>query len=182
MYHIPNDKRAEKSANAITEALIICLKEKNLSQITVTDVWKSSNVSRATFYRLFDNIVDVLVYESDSIFGQLAAKLQSLQNPTLEDATILVIETGMEHSELIGAVLSAQRTDILYQAIIKQKACFLSIFAKETNSELSDYITRSIFLEMCMFLEIWVENGKKESPRSLYMKMKETIHLLSECF
>ncbi|MCD8051808.1 MAG: hypothetical protein LUE89_09040 [Clostridiales bacterium] len=182
MYHIPNDKRAEKSANAITAALMTCLKQKDLSQITVTDVWKSSNISRATFYRLFDNIVDVLVYKSDLVFEQLAVKLQSFPNPTLEDATILVIETGMDHSELIGAVLSAQRTDILYQSIMKQKACFLSIFAKGKTSELSDYIIRSIFLEMCMFLEIWVENGKTESPHSLYMKMKETIHLLSECF
>ncbi len=62
MYHISKDERAKKSAIKIGNGLLRCLKTKEFYQITVTDIQKTSNVGRATFYRLFDNITDVLSY------------------------------------------------------------------------------------------------------------------------
>ena len=62
MYHIKNDKRCLKSAERIGDALRSMLDEKPLSDITVTDIQRLSETGRSTFYRLFDNIDDVLLY------------------------------------------------------------------------------------------------------------------------
>lgn len=75
MYHISEDKRAVKSAQLIWEGLEKCLQEKALATVRVSDINEKSFVSRATFYRLFDSVQDVLVYECDCIFTELTLEL-----------------------------------------------------------------------------------------------------------
>lgn len=74
MFHIKPDKRCEESANLLYEALIKLLKIKKLESISVQSVCKLANVSRATFYRNFDILEDILIwkcdYESKQIISQ----------------------------------------------------------------------------------------------------------------
>lgn len=60
MYHIKNDKRAEKSAKLICDAMLQLISTKSFSEITVSDIQRVSSVSRSTFYRCFDCLADVL--------------------------------------------------------------------------------------------------------------------------
>ena len=76
MYHISEDKRAVKSAELIWEGLEKCLAEKELKKIRISDINEKSYVSRATFYRLFDSIGDVLIYRCDRIFADLTVKME----------------------------------------------------------------------------------------------------------
>lgn len=62
MYHISEDPRARESARRICDALLECAQHKPFSEITVTDLYREHRISRTTFYRLFDNTVDVLEY------------------------------------------------------------------------------------------------------------------------
>lgn len=76
MYHIPNDKRAQKSADLIAQGLYKSLEKKPLNNIKVNDIYLNSYVSRATFYRLFDSVYDVLQYQCDSIVDEIAESLK----------------------------------------------------------------------------------------------------------
>lgn len=78
MYHIKNDKRCQKSAARIGEAFRTVLAGKQLSEITVTDIQKASGVGRSTFYRLFDNIDDVLLYVAEDEFHGLITDRKSV--------------------------------------------------------------------------------------------------------
>lgn len=71
MYHVKDSKRTKESARLIVGGLHECLKMKKFESITVTDVQKQSTVGRATFYRLFDSVSDVLAYEFDEEFSKL---------------------------------------------------------------------------------------------------------------
>lgn len=71
MYHVKDGKRTKESARLIVGGLHECLKMKKFESITVTDVQKQSTVGRATFYRLFDSVSDVLAYEFDEEFSKL---------------------------------------------------------------------------------------------------------------
>ena len=59
MYHVSNDLRAKNSAELICRGLEKCLKEKPLNKIKISDIYSKSFVSRSTFYRLFDSIVQI---------------------------------------------------------------------------------------------------------------------------
>lgn len=70
MYHIPNDKRAKRSGELIYQGLLNCLKKKSFELITITDLQKESGVARSTFYRLFDNMSDVLYWQCNLCFWE----------------------------------------------------------------------------------------------------------------
>lgn len=65
MYHVSNDIRSKKSADLIWNGMKKCLLEKSLDKLHITDIYQKSFVSRATFYRLFDSLPDVIAYECD---------------------------------------------------------------------------------------------------------------------
>ena len=68
MYHIKNDKRCLRSAALIADALERLLDQKIFADISVSDLQRESGVGRSTFYRLFDNIDDVVTYLVDEKF------------------------------------------------------------------------------------------------------------------
>ena len=55
----------------IVEALFKLLNDKNLKDITVSDIVDSANISRTSFYNNFKNITDVLNYKFDLIISDL---------------------------------------------------------------------------------------------------------------
>ncbi len=55
-----NNKRAQDSQRAIYKGLRRLLERKDLKDITVVDLQNECNISRATFYRNYRNIIDVL--------------------------------------------------------------------------------------------------------------------------
>lgn len=71
MFHIKPDKRSQTSAKLIVGGLYACLAVKPFSGISISDIQRESSVGRATFYRLFDTVTDVLEYECDNVFRNM---------------------------------------------------------------------------------------------------------------
>ncbi len=71
MYHIKDDKRSITSSNMIYAALSDLMHEKNFDDIKITEVVARAQVGRATFYRNFDHLSDVLYYRCDQRFEEL---------------------------------------------------------------------------------------------------------------
>ena len=79
MYHIPNDVRARKSVELILQGLYKALEKKSLNDIKVNDIYLNCYVSRATFYRLFDSIYDVLLYQCDLIINEMLTSIAEIE-------------------------------------------------------------------------------------------------------
>ncbi len=77
MYHIKKDQRSRLSAKLIFDGLGELLKENEYEDIRITDIVKKAEVGRATFYRNFDNKIDVLRYESDKVFIEMMEHLKT---------------------------------------------------------------------------------------------------------
>ena len=54
------DKRIRRTKKILTEALIDILKEKNVEDITVSELAKRADVTRTTFYQYYRDPVDML--------------------------------------------------------------------------------------------------------------------------
>ena len=54
------DKRVIKTKHAIYKAFVELLNEKDINQITITDVAKKANINRKTFYNYYSDINDVM--------------------------------------------------------------------------------------------------------------------------
>lgn len=62
MYYTSKDKRAKVSAEKIDNGFLQCLQTKSFAYITMNKVQKKSGTGRTTFYRLFDNALDMLYF------------------------------------------------------------------------------------------------------------------------
>jgi AcrR family transcriptional regulator len=171
MYHIKDDKRCLKSAGRIGDALRELLGEKPLSDITVTDIQKRSGAGRSTFYRLFDNTDDVLLYLAEEEFRGM---VRTYREQDWTAFTEHIIRSIMSESRVILNVTSSGKMHVISKALRKD----LTREAEADHYEfdnLSRYMI-AIFIGGCISLvTAWDENGREESVDELAKMMQKAF-------
>ena len=171
MYHIKSDKRCIKSAGRIGEALRELLSEKPLSDITVTDIQKRSGAGRSTFYRLFDNTDDVLLYLAEEEFREMVRKYRELE---WTDFTEHMIRNIMSESRVILNVTSSGKMHVISKALRNDLTREAEADRYEFDN-LSRYMI-AIFIGGCISLvTAWDENGREESVDELARMMRRAF-------
>ena len=66
------DRRTLYTKNVIKDALLEALEDKNFEQITVTDVCRRAEITRATYYLHYQSLTEVL----DELLGETPKKKQ----------------------------------------------------------------------------------------------------------
>lgn len=184
MYHIQNDKRAQKSARLICEGFLQCLNEKNIDQITISDIQRASSVSRATFYRLFDNTSDVLSYLCEQIFEKVNYEHTTMEYFSAEETTLRFIRLWMENRVLLKAIVDSNRMDFIYNAHMKYLAPHKEFFFPDTTITdiQAEYLMRTLTSCISAFLESWVKCGEKEGENELQEILKSCFKILGNIF
>ena len=174
MYHIKNDKRSLKSAAIISDGLLSCLKEKPLNMITITDISDKADISRSTFYRLFDNIEDVIEYLIDNIFEELYIFLStsSHNNPYAK-----AMEICYENAELIQYVFAANRFDLMFKTYERMMNRY-----EATHTFYTDADHQQIYFDFSILsgviigaLHAWVKNGQQEDMDQLLSRISVSL-------
>ncbi len=178
MYHISNDPRAKSSAQRICEALMESAQHKPFSEIAVTDLYKEHRISRTTFYRLFDNTVDVLEYACEQMGKKI---LLNIGGGTPRELTINAIRALTGERELIGLLCRSGHLDIFKR--IQEKYLPLSRLAEGMDFGIgSEYFHRILAQLIPIALEVWIDEGQKDSPEEIYEKLCHSIKLLGMWF
>ena len=171
MYHIKKDTRCLKSAERISGALRGLLAEKSLADITVTDIQRASGTGRSTFYRLFDNIDDVLLYLAEEEFRGMVKSYMELSWKAFTGGFIAVIvEESRELANIVASGKAAVVSKALRSELIRE--------AQKQHIKFDDrsrYMI-SIFVGGCIsMVSAWDENGRKESLEELTEIMHRTF-------
>jgi len=177
MVHIKNDLRAKKSAQLIRAGLVRCLQNKSFADLTVSELIEEAGVGRTTFYRLFDNISDVLYYECDLLAEKLVESYR--EQSDIPDFIQFSLSYWLEHHLSLGAIFASNRADILQGAMLKYADFLIPPFALERIPEQEmDYVLASATALLSSILMVWVRHGKKESVDDIYRIYTETMDLL----
>lgn len=75
-----HEKIKERSERMLTDALITLMKEKDYSQITVSEIAKRADISRRTFYRLYENKEDMLYSHFSELCRLYKSECTELEN------------------------------------------------------------------------------------------------------
>lgn len=183
MYHIKPDKRSQTSARLICEGLIECMKKKEFTQITITDIQRASGVGRSTFYRLFDNLSDVLQYICDRHIDNSIADVTETKNITLDEFMVKSINALMKNEAVITALVSSDRSDLLYKSIKTRITQIQNLISEKFNVDPTEQMSDSqisYFLGMIIsafagILGVWIRNGRQESAAEVYANIKAFI-------
>lgn len=182
MYHISADIRAKKSASKIVAGLITIAQTKSLPDITVSDLLKTSKVSRSTFYRLFDNIIDVLEYECDCITKQILAAEGNLDTFHAQNFFIYLIDSLMAHDNLLEILIKSHRIDIFCISFRKNFSSINKyLYSLEPiEAETADYINNIIAVLFPSMITTWIQHEKTETKEQVYLRMKTCIQILNK--
>jgi AcrR family transcriptional regulator len=177
MYHIKEDKRAQASCNLIYQGLSKCMNEKSFSQITINDIQRLSTVSRSTFYRNFDSLIDVLYWQCDCGFKDMSSLFLETEFFHHKKGGLLLcfFEFWTKRSLILEQLLSINRIDIIYECHLKNSLRISEYFQKLQPLPDTDYdyfmgVRTGVFIGMLM---VWINHEKKETPAQL-------LHILSQ--
>lgn len=173
MYHIKKDKRAIKSAKIITDSVMEILKVKSFDDLTITDIEKKCFVARSTFYRLFDNTVDVLAYKCDLIFGELITMHHENEYKSVDEIMILAGEYWMKNSQILEILYKSGHQNILQEAFERNFDRIRACFPVSQEGEINPYVSAVITSLISTGLIKWVELGKKGTPEELWTELRE---------
>lgn len=165
MFHIPNDVRAKKSAALIIQGLEKCFEEKPFDKIKVSDIYNNSFVSRATFYRLFDSIYDVLLYQCECIRNEAIELVPKLKLKSTKDIGIYAFKIWLKHEAFIKAIVKNQLYGVLYEAHMLHKEDFQTLYSVDykDESQLSYFASFVVSILFCSFTVYLNEKEKKTS-------------------
>lgn len=105
MYRIGNDKRKTQSAKIVCKGLEELMRTQDYNDISVTSIINVSGIGRATFYRLFDDKSDVILYRMESVFTDLIERVGPYS-----DSNIIVkslFEIWLDQKELFLSLIKA---------------------------------------------------------------------------
>lgn len=177
MYRIGGDRRMAQSRELIYRALVALMAERPYPQITVKALAERAQVGRATFYRSFDTIDDVLRCAFDTAFAglvpyvteryRLAAGAQDRS-----DIPFLIwpfLEYWDEHSTVIELLLRANLVEMLSDALRRMlEGLFAGVDANQPAiREHFDYfvaVRQGVALNVLLQ---WIRNGKDIPPQAL---------------
>lgn len=175
MYHLTSNKKTHQSANLIYNALCELIKNKNFNSITIKELVEKAGVGRATFYRLFDSIDDVLYYKCDASFVDLRhyiiqfRKSEQLVGPTKSTNLLKpLLRFWYLDSFIIEIIIKINRLDILMSNV---ENMFSNMFSQLDHNSNSDF-QKEYFVSMragILFniLVTWIKNKKDIPPDAL---------------
>lgn len=182
MYHIKEDKRAKTSARLIYEGLKKCMLKKPFEKITISDIQRESTVGRATFYRNFDGLIDVLYWKCDCCFQEMASMFLVNEAYQSNRAGMLncFFDYWSKNSEILEQLLSINRIDIIYECHYKNSFGITEFFTQIQPFPDMDYeyfmaLRSGVFIAMLL---VWIKRGKKESLSQLRSIFSEQIDFI----
>ena len=184
MFHIKPDKRSQASAVLVVQGLYKCMEEKPFAAITITDVQRASTVGRATFYRLFDTLPDVLAYQCDQVFQQLVTIGKNTPNMPHRAVHRIFFAAWQEHETLLKAIIASNHMELIYGTYRRFIPAIKEIMASELSldEEETDYAAGFIIASIVSILETWVKRGQTKTPEELALMFEKSVSILGKDF
>lgn len=180
MYRINENKRIQRSATLIKDALIVCLQEKDFNTITVSDIQRVSGVSRATFYRIFDNTSDVLTYYCELLMADIINQSETLSFQNHKDFLLFLFQSLLENHLFLEAVFRSSCEDILLNALLNYSMQrHMQRAYPHANEKEMDYLITGICGFLVGILRTWIKHGKQENPEELYAIISRMSTIIS---
>lgn len=145
----------------ITTTLLELLKEKSISDISITELTQKAQIGRVSFYRNFQTKEDILREESDRLINEWGRLYE--MNPESAPETLFpsLFDFYREHKEFYTILYHAGMTSVMQETILNA----IKITPEMANIEayMKSFWAYGIFGWMIE----WIKRGMPESGREL---------------
>ncbi len=175
------DRRIMRTKTAIREALVALIQEKGFGALSVSDITSRADINRGTFYLHYKDKFDLLEQTEADIINDMEnivlqanslnfADFNSTDNPL--PIVVSVFEYMKENATLMHAVLGLQG-DFAFLTRLRAKIeknlklGFLAGLKAQNFLVPSEYLISYIISAHFGVVQIWLQNGCKESPHEM---------------
>lgn len=167
-----NTQKQTFAKNELTKALLVLLKEKELDQITVSELSRVSQVSRVSFYRNFQDMKAILVDYCNTIvmawYHQNEDRFdQEHQDFGRNDELLAGIFQHLRDNEDFYNLLN--RRGYLRLIVPVLKRIFLR---KRADNNYQVYLESFYLYGMYGWIKEWLDRGLVESPEEIEVWLK----------
>ena len=143
------DKRVIKTKNAIFEAFKQLVQEKDMADITISELTQKANITRSTFYMYYDTVGDV--------------------RTDIENVIIAGIDKIMSETDILNSIKNPYPLlSMLADEILKQDENNRYILSSSTSGQLLDKINDRI-VSAYMHWFSYQEGSKSDLGRTKYI-------------
>ncbi len=166
--NIKNNKRRQASKEAIEKAFIELLQTREISDVTVSDICKKTELNRSTFYANYIDIYDLA--------DKIREKLEKEVNELYDNNSINSI--GLDYLKLFYHIKENQ---LFYKTYFKlgydsTHTVDLSILPKDSISFPEEHVSYHIEFHKAglnAVIKKWLAEGCKESPETMRSIIKD---------
>ena len=178
MIHKTTNPIAMQSRKWLTDALLLLMEKRPFKNISITDIAEKADLSRRTFYRIFETKEDILIYYADELYGEF---LQLLNRETDRRFTVTVrlyFEFWYRHKHFLGLL---KQSEMLPFMMNQYTRLFPKVFQMlkgnhplAHNEEALSYAMAFSAGGLLSILLKWAEDGMDKTPEEI-MKIMEFI-------
>lgn len=165
------DRRVRYTKALLRDALVDLLKEKHISEISVTALCDAADVHRSTFYVHYTSPYDLLRQIQREVLDNIRRYIQEQDEeealPVTQQKLVSILEYGKKNAQLIEMLLG-DNSDGAFQALIMELVNQVTFYSDLTVDEATrEYI--SIFgINGCIsIIKKWLQNGMRESTERI---------------
>lgn len=100
------DRRVKYTKKVVKETLISLLEEKELNKITVSELCEKSDINRATFYRYYMDIYDLLEKLEQELIDELKEILPNYSDCSMKEVIKEFLKVFLENKKLVKIIFS----------------------------------------------------------------------------
>ena len=165
------DSRKVRTRQALEEAMVELLIEKDFDDITTSQLAKTAGISRSSFYTHYKDKYDMIDQYQQAIFNKLEYVFD--KNHMDIEATLLEIFEFLDRESLFATLITQNGTKEIQnfirshlQRLISSDFYDSGLTPQRTSLE---KLYNSVYISHAMFgvYQIWITRGKKESPKQI---------------
>ena len=156
-----NEQKNTYVKKQITAALLEILKEKPLSDISVSELTNKAKIGRVSFYRNYQNKEDILKEESDRLIKEWGRLYEA--NPESAPETLFpsLFDFYRDHRDFYTTLYNAGMSSIMMETIIG------TIQIKPEMQNLEAYMKSFWAYGIYGWMLEWIKRGMQESGKEL---------------
>lgn len=162
------DRRVKYTKSTIEDTFLSLLEKKDIGTISVTEICEKADVNRATFYRYYLDIYDLLKNIQDSFVNEIKASdaMLHFQDYTVYDFTREILEIFYHNKKLVKILFDTNNsiyfiTEVLEVAYEKASSKWRSNYPDMDESEI-EYAAVYVFNGALGVINFWIKNNFDE--------------------
>jgi len=172
------DRRVKYTKKIIKDSFLELLESKEIDKITVSELCSKADINRATFYRYYIDIYDLLEKIGQELVDEFKEMLNNYKDSSLKDVTKVYLTILKENKEITKIIFSNRKNIYLFNDFFEYvyynyRIKHINIIEKKNESDtIKPFVF--IFNGALGIVSYWIQNNFDEDIDKL-SELIETI-------